>query len=134
MQQFITQRGLEALEVLPALLQRPGAPAQPQPQPQPQAQAQAQAPGWEQAAVHDFSLNPEQAQVLAYVARWLQANPPRPASGAGAAGQGARPRLHGPRPVPSAAAGTAPADAAQGGGQQGPPPVCLVHGPFGSGK
>jgi hypothetical protein len=126
MQRFISQRDLAALEVLPALLQRPSAPAPPE-----QAQAQAQGPGWQQQAVEAFALNPEQAQVLAYVARWLQANPPRPASSTGLAQfQGARPAALRPKRAAPAAAGVADGS----GQQQGVVPVCLVHGPFGSGK
>lgn len=55
-----------------------------------------------------FGLNQEQAEVLAYVASWQMAAPGPP----GSTGR-------------AAAAAAAAADR--------PPPICLVHGPFGSG-
>lgn len=55
-----------------------------------------------------FRLNQEQAEVLAYVASWQMAPPSTPSSAA------------------KRAAAAMAADR--------PPPICLVHGPFGSGE
>lgn len=55
-----------------------------------------------------FGLNQEQAEVLQYVASWCQPG--------------------------SASAGGGVVTAQGGAAAQAPPPICLVHGPFGSGE
>ena len=68
-----------------------------------------------------FGLNEEQAEVMHYVAGWCSLGAARSSGGAG--GGSAR----------KAAAGAAAAAAVAAEGEPQAPPVCLIHGPFGSG-